>query len=74
MLAKADSFGERLRVARTSRGIKQQSLGDAVGVSTMSIGRYESGAVDPKLNMVRRLAKALGVSAAELAGFNEEEE
>lgn len=74
MIAKADSFGERLRVARTSRGINQRSLGDMVGVSAISISRYESGAVDPRLDTVRRLAKALGVSAAELAGFDEEEE
>lgn len=71
MLAKTDSFGERLRVARVSRGINQRSLGDMVGVSAVSICRYECGAADPKLGMVRRIAKALGVSASELAGFED---
>jgi transcriptional regulator with XRE-family HTH domain len=41
-------------------------LADAVGISLIQGSRYESGQSQPTLDVIRRLALALGVSADEL--------
>src|SRR5512145_1851132 len=54
------------------RGLTQQALADQVGVAVLQIHRYESGASQPTLSVIRRLAIVLGVSADMLV-FDEDE-
>ena len=56
-------FSQRLNVLRKSRGLTQQALADAAGLAVLQIRRYEAGNAHPSLNVIRRLAIALGVSA-----------
>ncbi|WP_080410723.1 helix-turn-helix domain-containing protein [Burkholderia ubonensis] len=56
-------FSERLNVLRKARGLTQQTLADAAGLAVLQIRRYEGGNAHPSLNVIRRLAIALGVSA-----------
>lgn len=56
-------FPERLTALRKARGLTQQALADAIGMAVLQIRRYEGGSSQPTLDVIRRLAIALGVSA-----------
>lgn len=56
-------FPERLAMLRKERGLTQQALADAVSRAVLQIRRYEGGTSQPTLDVIRRLAIALGVSA-----------
>lgn len=68
----AMEFPERLTALRKERGMTQQALADQVGLAVLQIRRYEGGTSQPTLDVIRRLAIALGVSADMLV-FDEEE-
>jgi transcriptional regulator with XRE-family HTH domain len=59
-------FAQRLAAFRKERGLTQQALADRVGVHITQINRYETGDSQPTLDVIRRLAIALTVSADEL--------
>jgi transcriptional regulator with XRE-family HTH domain len=59
-------FAQRLAAFRKERGLTQQALADRVGVHLTQINRYETGDSQPTLDVIRRLAIALTVSADEL--------
>lgn len=65
-------FRERLAALRKARGLTQIALSDAVGLAVLQIRRYEGGISQPPLEVIRRLAIALGVSADALV-FDQEE-
>lgn len=51
--------GERIRIARLDRGLTQKQVADACGMADSAIRKYESGKITPKLETLRRIAKAL---------------
>jgi len=59
-------FPQRLAEARKARGLTQQALAERVSVHVTQINRYEMGDSQPTLDVIRRLALALAVSADEL--------
>ena len=59
-------FADRLAGLRKQHGLTQQALGDVAEVHMMQIHRYESGASQPSLEVLKKLAKALRVSADQL--------
>ncbi|HLU78721.1 MAG TPA: helix-turn-helix transcriptional regulator [Burkholderiaceae bacterium] len=61
-----NTFGDRLRYARTLRKLSQAELAQACGVSQGTIGNYESGRRTRPQNIFR-LAEVLEVSPAWLA-------
>ncbi|HXY43218.1 MAG TPA: helix-turn-helix transcriptional regulator, partial [Acidimicrobiales bacterium] len=56
-------FGDRLSEVRRERGLTQTLLAERAGISASMVHRYESGAAQPTLDVVRRLAVALSISA-----------
>lgn len=66
-------FQENLALIRRERGLSQEQLADAAGVSRSAIGMWESGHSQPDGLTLVRLASALGVSADELLGKPAEE-
>ena len=56
-------LGARIAALRKEKNLTQQALADKVEVHLTQIQRYESGAVQPTLDVIRRLAIALSVSA-----------
>ena len=60
-------FGHRLRQLRIDRGLTQGQLGARCGCGAGRISRYETGMSYPKTQLVRALARTLGVEAGELA-------
>ena len=59
-------FAQRLAAFRKERALTQQALADRVSVHITQINRYESGDSQPTLDVIRRIAIALTVSADEL--------
>src|SRR5690242_9407373 len=59
-------FGDRLREVRLSRGMTQAELAGQANVSTAYVGRLERGKAAPGIDLVARLAQALGSTAADL--------
>jgi len=51
---------EEIRRRRKKLGITQKKLAELVGVSQPLIARIESGDLDPKLSLVRRIFEVLG--------------
>jgi transcriptional regulator with XRE-family HTH domain len=61
------SFGKNLSRFRKEKGLTQEDLVKQSGVAVSQIRRYEADKSSPTLEVVTRLAKALGVSIDELA-------
>ena len=61
-------FGEHLRTLRKDRALSQADLGGLAGVNDKYLGEVERGDGNPSLEVLQRLAKALGVDVATLVG------
>jgi transcriptional regulator with XRE-family HTH domain len=59
-------FAARLRELRLSRGMTQEALARAAHVTTSYVGRLESAGAAPGIDLVERLAKALGTTTHDL--------
>ena len=57
---------ERMRAARTDRGLSQQELADAVGATRQTIGLIEAGRYNPSLKLCTAICKTLGVTLNDL--------
>jgi len=62
----AEIFGARLRNIRTEKGLSQERLAEATGLSTNYIGEMERGLKAPGLGVIVRLSRALRVSVHDL--------
>ena len=56
-------FEKRLKDARVRKGMTQEDLAKAVGVTKGAIGNYESGVSSPKETILIKLMKVLDVDA-----------
>jgi transcriptional regulator with XRE-family HTH domain len=65
-------FPARLAALRKKKTLTQQALANAVGIHVTQLSRYESGSSQPTLDVIRKIAVALSVSADELI-FDENE-
>src|SRR6185369_16811457 len=59
-------FGVRLRELRHSRGMTQAQVAEKAQVTVSYVGRLEAGGAAPGIDLVARLAVALGVTLGEL--------
>lgn len=59
-------LAKRLKQLRAERGLTQAALAKRAGVTLGYVGRLEIGRHDPQLSTLRKLAKALKVTVAEL--------
>ena len=57
------SFPERLVALRKERGFTQQQMADKIGMHVSQLKRYEAGSSQPTIEVFRRIALALNVSA-----------
>ena len=65
------SLGERLRRLRDKKGISLKELAETSGLSRSYLTQIESGAANPSLGSIKRIANVLDVRLFEL--FSEEE-
>lgn len=62
----AMAFAERLVAARKQQGLTQQALADRADIHVTQIRRYEGASATPTLDVLKKLAIALSVSADSL--------
>ena len=62
----AVAFGAAVRERRKAKEWTQERLAEAAGVAAIQVGFVERGENIPKLTMILRLARALGVRPGEL--------
>jgi len=60
------NFSHNLKTARNSLGISQRELADRLGVVQGAIGNWENGTLEPRLNQLEDIAKALKATPSEL--------
>jgi transcriptional regulator with XRE-family HTH domain len=58
--------GSRLRALRRASKLSQRQLGERIGADSPVIANYENGRAAPRVDRLRDLASALGVSPADL--------
>jgi len=61
----------RVREVRSDRGLTQQELADAVGVSRQSINSIEQGRYVPSLPLAMELARHFGLAVEDLFTLKE---
>ena len=67
-------LGGKIRAQREKRGLKQQDLANALGISPQAVSKWERGENAPDVSVFRPLARLLGVSVDYLLSVNEEKE
>ena len=67
------TFGKRLRHIRKERGMTQEDFAKLLGTSKQILSRYEREDRSPRIEVVRKYAEALKVSADYLLGDDEAE-
>ncbi len=60
--------GERVRLLRKERGVSQNALAEAIGVTFQQVQKYERAANRISISMLSRIANALETSVADLIG------
>jgi transcriptional regulator with XRE-family HTH domain len=65
-------FSDRLSSLRKQRGFTQEALADLIGITKTQVYRYESNLSQPTLDVIKRLAVTLSVTADELIFETEE--
>ena len=61
-----ENFGKRLKALRKKAGLTQEELADVLGISYMTVRRWEAEKVSPRIEEIKAIAQALGVSEADL--------
>ena len=65
------NYGDRIKKAREAVGLTQEQLGEKIGVTGVTIMRYEKNQREPRQKQLQSIASALGVSVGDLMGQNE---
>ena len=63
-----DTVINRIKAKRREKGLTQQELADKVGVSLMTVVRWEKGERTPNTSLLPEIAEALNVSVGYLMG------
>ena len=70
-MVNTEEIGQRIRQAREALGWSQTQLGAKLGVSHISVGRWERGVMLPSRKRMKELAKVLGHSEQWFMGESE---
>ncbi|MBM7592219.1 helix-turn-helix domain-containing protein [Brevibacillus fulvus] len=62
-------FGERLRILREEKNLKQEELGEVLGVGKVTIHGYESGKRKPSFEILIQIANYFQVTTDYLLGL-----
>lgn len=66
-----ETFAKRLHDLRIDRRITQKKLAEDLGVTDMTISRYESGSVEPNIDTIYKISNYFGVGISYLFGEKE---
>lgn len=67
-------FGERLKIVRKSKGMKQKDVAMLLEVTPGTISRYEKGEIEATEGVISRASKKMGISADYFLGLSEVQE
>lgn len=56
-----DLIAGRLRDARSKAGLSQEELADTIGLTALSISKFETGRRQPRISTIERVAEATGM-------------
>lgn len=62
------TYGERIREARKAKHMTQEELGELIGVTGVTIMRYEKGQREPRMDQLQKIGDVLGISWTYLVG------
>lgn len=62
----------RIEALRKIRGVEQEKLANAVGVSRQTIGSLENGRYNPSITLAFKIARYFGMQIEELFIYEEE--
>ena len=65
-------IGENIKRLRTAKGLTQEQLSEAVGVTCAAVSKWERGDTFPDITMLFPLAHFFGVSLDKLMGYDRE--
>ena len=63
----------KIETIRNERGIRQDELAKALGVSRQTISSLENGRYNPSITLAYKIAKLFGMTIEEVFCFEEEE-
>ncbi|WP_294158118.1 helix-turn-helix domain-containing protein [uncultured Selenomonas sp.] len=61
-------FSENLKHSRVLAGLSRQDMADALGVSSLSYGKYEQGSREPSIEKLQVISRVLHLSIDDLVG------
>jgi transcriptional regulator with XRE-family HTH domain len=61
------ALGQAIKTLRVERELKQLAVAEDAGITVAHLSKIESGKVNPTWSTVETVAKALGVTVAEVA-------
>ncbi|MBQ9408527.1 MAG: helix-turn-helix transcriptional regulator [Clostridia bacterium] len=67
-------YGKRIKEARERAGVTQEELGKKIGVTGVTIMRYEKGLRQPNLQRMVEIANALEISVTDMLGLESADE
>ena len=59
-------LSERIRKARKSKGLNQAELAEQLGMSEMTVRRWETGKSSPRMEEIHNVAEVLNIPISEL--------
>ena len=68
-----ETLGKRIAALRREKGLKQDELAEAMGISPQAVSKWENDQTCPDISLLPALAKILGVSTDELLSGKQEE-
>lgn len=69
-----DTFGKKLKEAREAKNFSQAEIARQIEVHHSIIGKYERDEVKPSIDVVKKIAQALGTTVSFLMGETEDRE
>ena len=60
------TIGQNIKKARKNAGLTQKQLAERSGLATITIQQYERGVREPKLDIITKIARAMGLYAGDL--------
>lgn len=66
MVQSVGEFAQQLRTLREAQGLSMRALAGIIGVSSVTVWKWEKGDSKPRARLIQPLAKALDVSARQL--------
>jgi Predicted transcription factor, homolog of eukaryotic MBF1 len=68
------NIAEKIKSARTAKGLTQKELGTALNISDKAVSKWERGVAMPDIGTIPKLCKVLGISTNDLLSEEQPEE